>query len=78
MKRSMDVIAEFADGRVIPRKVRYYDVAAASYVEKDIQELAYEIIEGKTSIFGVRFSDREERILGFSHRDGSWSFQDHL
>lgn len=75
---SMEVIAEFIDGRVIPRKVRYYDVDSANYIEKDVKELAYEVLDGKTSRYGVRFSDSEERILGFSYRDGSWSFQEHL
>ena len=78
MWHSMEVIAEFIDGRVIPRKVRYYDVDTANYVEKDVTELAYEVYYGKSSRYGVRFSDCEERILGFSYPDGNWSFQNHL
>lgn len=78
MKRQLEVIAEFTDGRVIPRKIRYYEVASARYIEKDVRELSYEIIDRNRSTFGVRFSDREERILAFSYRDGRWSFRDHL
>ncbi|MFZ2257938.1 MAG: hypothetical protein WAV55_07355 [Clostridiaceae bacterium] len=76
--RSMDVIAEFTNGRVIPRKIRYYDVSSASYIEKDVKELSYEVINGRVSRYGVRFTDREERILGFSHLNGNWFFVDHL
>lgn len=78
MKQSMEVIAQFTDGRVIPRRVRYYDIDSASYLEKDITELAYEIIEGNNSTYGVRFSDWDEKILGFCYKEGRWSFKDHL
>lgn len=74
----MEVIAEFSNGRVIPRRIRYYDVTTASYIEKDVKELSYEVIDGQISRYGVRFSDQEERILAFSHINGSWFFQDHL
>lgn len=74
----LDVIAEFADGRVIPRRVRYYDINSAEYVEKDIVSIYYEVADGRQSQYGIRFSGDQSGILSFYRATGRWQLVQHL
>lgn len=77
-RQTLEVLAEFRNGRVIPRRIRYYDVDSATYIEKEVSRLSYEVRSSGTTSYGVAFSDREERILKFCPLAGSWQFIGHL
>ena len=74
----LEVIVEFAYGRMIPRRVRYYDLNSAVYEEKDITSISYELINLKESRYGVRFHDGEAGILSFIRKSGCWRLVEHL
>lgn len=74
----LEVLADFSNGRVIPRRIRYYDVDSATYVEKNVARLSYEVRSLGTISYGVRFTDHEERIIRFHALAGSWQFTGHL
>ena len=74
----LEVIVEFAYGRMIPRRVRYYDLNSAVYEEKDITSISYELINLKESRYGVRFHDGEAGILSFIRKSGRWRLVEHL
>ena len=74
----LEVIVEFAQGRMIPRRIRYYDLNSAVYEEKDIMSISYELVSLKESRYGVRFYDGEAGFLSFVRRTGCWSFVEHL
>ena len=74
----LEVIVEFAHGRMIPRRVRYYDLLSAIYVEKDIKSISYEVVDLKESQYGVRFNDNETGILSFIRKTGCWRLVEHL
>lgn len=77
-RQTLEVLAEFSNGRIIPRRIRYYDVDSAIYVEKNVSRLSYEVCSSGTTSYGVRFTDHEERILKFHPLAGSWQFSEHL
>ncbi|KAF5064206.1 hypothetical protein SDC9_139849 [bioreactor metagenome] len=75
---NMEVIAEFIQGRIIPRRIRYYDLASAEYRERDIRKISYEMRNQKETQFGIEFSDTESAILNYSHRTNQWRMVEHL
>ncbi len=77
-RQALEVLAEFSQGRIIPRRLRYYDVRSATYIEKDVTSLSYEVRSQDMTSYGVRFMDQEERILSFLPASGSWEFSEHL
>lgn len=78
MRQGLEVIAEFSQGRVIPRRIRYYDVDLADYIEKDIIGIFYEVSEQTGSRYGIRFSDETTAILLYHPRNGQWGLTNHL
>lgn len=74
----LEVIVEFAQGRMIPRRIRYYDLNSAVYEEKDITSISYEIVSLNESRYGVGFHDGEAGILRFIRRTGCWQLVGHL
>ena len=78
MNQGLEAIAEFSQGRVIPRRVRYYDVDRADYVEKDITGIFYEVSEQSGSRYGIQFGDQTTAILLHRRTNGQWVLTDHL
>ena len=74
----LEVIVEFAHGRMIPRRVRYYDLDSAVYEEKNITTISYEMVGLNESRYGVGFHDGEAGILSFERKTGCWRLVEHL
>lgn len=78
MRQELEVLAEFKEGKIIPRQIRYYDLVSASYLKKDIKEISYEVTDVKGTTYGVRFRNSESGMLRHYRLTGKWEFARHL
>lgn len=78
MEEALEVVVLFSQGRIIPRRIRYYDLPKASYDEKDIAEIFYEVRDLRGSRYGIQFSDGQTGILHYNLKTGLWQLISHL
>lgn len=78
MRQSLEVMAEFKQGMVLPRQIRYYDVQTACYLKKEIREISYQVSDARGTTYGVRFQGQEQGMLRYSRVTGQWEFAEHL
>lgn len=78
MHEPLEVLAEFKQGKIVPRQIRYYDLGSACYLKKEIQEIAYEVTDAKGTMYGVRFRNKESGMLRHYRLTGRWELAVHL
>lgn len=78
MRQPLEVIAEFKDGKIVPRQIRYYDLASASYLKQEIKEVSYEVDDVKGTTYGVRFQNSERGMLRHYRLTDRWEIALHL
>lgn len=63
------------NGRVIPVRIRYYDMENAEYVSSDIDRIYYEEREPLRNIYSVRLKNGIDAKLFQNKRDLRWKVE---
>ncbi|MFB0918764.1 MAG: hypothetical protein QMB63_06830 [Clostridiaceae bacterium] len=72
--KKIEVIATFQnEGRIVPRRVRYYDESEAEYIVKDIVKIYFEERSPYTTRYLVSIDEAGEDIsLIFDEKKATW------
>ena len=71
--KTIEVIVSFSNGRIIPRRVRYYCEALAEYKVSDIMDIYYEERVGNTIRYSVKLKEEErDALILFSSMANQW------
>lgn len=74
----VEVVCDFIKGRILPRRIRYYDVAQGSYQERWIKTIDYCWDQGDKLSYGVSLNGGDGVILSFFKDQDRWFLDCHL
>ena len=72
--KKIEVIATFLDkGRIVPRRVRYYDELEAEYIVRDVAKIYFQEKYQHSTRFLISFDISEEDVgLIFDEKETVW------